>query len=68
MTNNENNKLDEGELDQVAGGAVISAPIGGTVYSGFGPYGGAVVWPPVDPNTASGLPPLIAPGGNPPGY
>lgn len=63
------------ELDAVAGGAVnVGTGYTGaaTVYSGYGygygGYGTPSVWPPVDPNTASGLPPLIAPGGNPPGY
>lgn len=69
-----NGQLDLDDLDAVAGGAVN---VGGgytnssSVYVPYGygyGYGTPSVWPPVDPNTASGLPPLIKPGGAPPGY
>lgn len=63
------------ELDAVAGGAVnvgTGYTSASTVYVPYGmggyPYGGGGVWPPVDPNTPSGLPPMVKPGGAPPGY
>lgn len=62
------------ELDAVAGGAVnvgTGWSAGGTVYVPYGypyPYQTPTVWPPVDPSTPSGLPPIIRPGGPPPGY
>jgi hypothetical protein len=61
------------ELDAVAGGAVNvgTGYTTGTVYSPYGygyGYGQPSVWPPVDSSTPSGLPPLIQPGGAPPGY
>lgn len=69
-----NGQLELEELDAIAGGAV-NVGTGwvptGTVYMPYGygyPYTGPSVWPPVDPHTASGLPPLIPPGGPPPGY
>lgn len=75
---NENEKrndepLEMEQLDTVAGGAVnvgTGMVSGSTVYVPYGYpiYGGAVVWPPVDPNTPSGLPPMVQPGGSPPGY
>jgi len=68
-----NGQLALEELEAVAGGAVnVGTGYGNTntIYMPYGypPYGTPSVWPPVDPNTASGLPPLIRPGGPPPGY
>ncbi|NDD29460.1 MAG: hypothetical protein EB084_14460 [Proteobacteria bacterium] len=70
-----NGKLELDDLDAVAGGAVnvgttyVSGPTVQAAYGyGYGYGYPAPVWPPVDPSTPSGLPPLVKPGGAPPGY
>lgn len=68
---NPNEPLLDESLEEVAGGAAGQVPMGATIYNRPVypyPWTGPVVWPPVDPNTASGLPPMIPPGAPPPGY
>lgn len=72
MTDN-NRQLDMQALDAVNGGSNVEGGIPGptiyvpNAYPAY-PWGTPAVWPPVDPNTASGLPPLLPRGGRPPGY